>query len=385
MKRKLAALACALILLAQLVPAPARAAGGVYFTAVNETLLEVSDATMPFWSGGYLFVPASVFSNRELGVSFSYNSQKKTAAIWSVSQPGNALIFDLRNDLVWDGSRENNYSPTAILRSSGLFVAVSMVAGYFGLSYTNTKVSHGYLVRIRSSASVLTDADFIDAGASLLLSRYSQYVKSKTDTGGTGGAAGGEVAAPGETAPETGEKNITLCIRADDSSAVTALLDALDGSAYVTFYAREDFLRRNGDLLRRITASGHGVGLIADAAAGSAEEQLRAANEALWAATGGKTRLCLPENAGEDALAELEQAGWCCLRPDADRAGKGLRSAVSARALLASLKKGASIVWVSDNVTADGLEAFRSAAGKENDRLTAMTETAQAPKWGTDR
>ena len=53
MRRKLlAALFCAALMLQLAVPAGA--AGSVYFTAVNKNVLELSDTTMPFWSGGYL-------------------------------------------------------------------------------------------------------------------------------------------------------------------------------------------------------------------------------------------------------------------------------------------------------------------------------------------
>ena len=77
MRRKLlAALACAALLIQLSVPAGA--AGTVYFTAVNMNVLELSDATMPFWSDGYLYVPGSVFSgySKDLGVSYSYNAAK---------------------------------------------------------------------------------------------------------------------------------------------------------------------------------------------------------------------------------------------------------------------------------------------------------------------
>ena len=46
---------------------PAKAAGSVYFVAAEESVLPVTDATMPFWANGYLYVPASVFTN--LGIS----------------------------------------------------------------------------------------------------------------------------------------------------------------------------------------------------------------------------------------------------------------------------------------------------------------------------
>lgn len=59
MRRKLLAVLACVVLAVQLA-APAGAAKTVYFTAVNMSVLELSDATMPFWSDGYLYVPGSV-------------------------------------------------------------------------------------------------------------------------------------------------------------------------------------------------------------------------------------------------------------------------------------------------------------------------------------
>ena len=83
MKKKLLAMLACAVLVIQLA-APATAAGMVYFTAVNMSVLELSDATMPFWSNGYLYVAGSVFSSysKELGVSYSYNAAKEKVVLY---------------------------------------------------------------------------------------------------------------------------------------------------------------------------------------------------------------------------------------------------------------------------------------------------------------
>lgn len=382
MRQRLAALVCAVVMLVQLSPPSARAAESIYFMSVDETLLEVTDATMPFWSGGYLFVPASLFSARELGLSFSYNRLKKTAVIWANGQQGRALIFDLAGDLVWDGAKENNYSPPAIVRSSGVFVAVSMVAAYFGLTYTNTKVAHGYLVRIRGSNSVLSDADFIDAGASQFYSRYTKYIKAKEPSAGSSGTVSGAGTGTGtavEPEPSVGGGSAALCIRAPEKPEdLGALLDALGGENGITVYFTARQLGESGDLLRRMLAMGCAVGLTADAGLDQpVRRQLQSANAALWAAAGIKTRLCLVDNASAQTLAAAAADGYCCLQPDLDRSREGLRGASGARALLSGVnaRRGTVSVWLDGSVTAAGLSALRTAAARGSDRLTAMTET----------
>jgi len=371
MKRRAFAFLCAVLLAAQLAGVPARAASTVYFTAVNETILELSDATMPFWSGGYLFVSSNLFSNKELGLYYSYNTAKKIAVVYTNIH---ALIFNLNDDTVIDG-QSNGYYPPAILKNSNVFLPVSLVASFFGLTYTSKKVEHGYLIRVRSDSSVLSDSAFLDAGGSVLASRYSQYLKAAEGTpGGTAGSGTGQT-----TVPEVGNQQIYLCFRAgDDAQRTGQLLDTLDAAgAFATVYLTVRQIRDDGDLARRLTATGHAVGLVADAAAGAVTEQLRAANAALCQATGEKTRLCFVQNGKEADLAAASGAGYCCLVPDLDRSAYGLRSVSNANYLLSRIgaRRGAVSVWLDAQLTVSGLRSFLSSAAAAGDILRRMTET----------
>ena len=74
MKRRiwsiLLALALSLSLGAPFLAVRPLAAGSVYFTAINDSLCPLNDSTMPFWSGGNLYLPSSVFSSYDLGLSY---------------------------------------------------------------------------------------------------------------------------------------------------------------------------------------------------------------------------------------------------------------------------------------------------------------------------
>ena len=76
-KRWVMGLLCCLLLFQ--LAFPAKAAGSVYFVAAEESVLPVTDATMPFWANGYLYVPASVFTN--LGISVINNTAKKMTVL----------------------------------------------------------------------------------------------------------------------------------------------------------------------------------------------------------------------------------------------------------------------------------------------------------------
>lgn len=382
MKKKLAALLAALAVLLTCVPSAA-AAGSVYFTAVNDNVLDLTDATMPFWSGGYLYVASSVFSNREFGLSYSRNLTKRTVVFWVSSQPGRALIYNLSAGNVTDGEG-NIYFPGAITRGDIVFLPVARMAEYFGLRYANMKVANGYLVRISNSGAALSDAVFADAAAYNLAYRYSQYQKAH-ETAQTPSSGGGDTPAVpgGQTTPETPaqSRGVYLCFLSAGAASTEQLLDVLDRSgAKGTVYFTRREIERSGDLLRRMAASGHSIGLAADAGAGGVGEQLSAANGALWEAVNTKTRLCVLIGEADSAVQEAarkdaEADGYCCLQPGLDRSGYGLRSASNAQYLLSRVaaRRGSLSVWFGDGASATGLRAFLSGA-PDTDRLLGLTE-----------
>lgn len=381
-----AAAAFAVLLLAGTALPPAAAAGSVYFTAINETILPLSDSTMPFWSDGYLYVSSSTFSGGGLGIYYSHNTIKQTVVLY---MSGKALIYRLDTGIVSD-NQGNNYWPPAVTRGSHVFLPVSTAANYFGLTYTCSRVSHGYLVRIRSSNSLLSDSLFVDAAHAQLASRYSQYQQAGQSSAETPSPAVPASGTQTETAKEDEEnaenaeppgvsgKMIHLCFRADaaKTAALTEILNAKNAAA--TIYFTELQIRKNGDLVRQVITDGQSVGLIADASAqaGSVEAQLHAANSALFRAAAEKTRLCMVDGGSAAAAAAAQRAGYCCLNAEIDRSSTGLRDSRGAKNLLRRIaaRSGAVTVWLSDSVSGAGLNDFLSAAGKNGDKLTGLTE-----------
>lgn len=129
-KEKWAALVLALALLVQPLLLPAQAAPTVYFTAVNDYVLELSDDTMPFWSGGYLYLPSTIFTGsvgRQLGISYSRYVNRQTVILYSSDT--HALIFDLANNTTKD-NQGNAYAQTAILRGGVVFVPEPVITSF---------------------------------------------------------------------------------------------------------------------------------------------------------------------------------------------------------------------------------------------------------------
>ena len=373
MRRKLAALLLCLLLVFQMSAVPSEAAGTVYFTAVNKNVLSLSDATMPFWSGGYLYVPSTIFTGvgRDLGVSYDPNIAKQTVLLYVDDTIYSSLVFDLNKDYAID-NEGNMYFQKPIQRGGVIFLPISLIARCFGLLYSTVEVDRGYLVWVRNPDMDMEERYFADAARSRMDYEYSQYLRNQ------GTAAEETVPEQSEPSVVTGQR-IYLSMEAAESAAVSSLLDTLDRyDAQAAFYCMAGFLEEAGDLLRRMSAAGQAIGLIADAADDRpVTEQLEAGNRLLSQAASVKTRLAWIRNATAEAVAEAEAAGFCCLTPDLDRSAYPLSSTGAADTLFQRVtsRSGAVTVWLGDGANAAGLGSFLSAAEAADDRCLAMTET----------
>ncbi len=380
MRRRTAVLVLCLALLCQLSPLSVRAVDSVFFTAVGENVLPLSDETMPFWSGGYLYIPSSMFTGsvREtLGISYIPPSNARGQAI--LYSGGRSLRFEPGRSYAEDPDG-NTYYPGAIQRGSIVFVPAYMVAEYFGLLYSVLPVSsnsfRGSMVWLRQPGSIFTDATFADAAYSSMAARYSEYLRSKEPDGEEPEAPSEE---PDVSDGSFGGQNIFLCIEASDPARTAQLLDALDrAGSQAAFYCTPAFLSEQGGLLRRMKAMGHAVGILADAAdpEQSVEEQLEAGNAALDLATCTRTRLARIAGGTAAQLQAALAAGYQCLEPEMDRSAYGLSSASAAETLLQRVdaRRGSVSVWLGADVDAAALRAFLAAASDAGDRCLALTE-----------
>lgn len=363
-KRRWAALALCCLLLCQLAVPPVRAVGDVYFVAAEESVLPLSDTTMPFWASGYLYVSTSVFTS--FGISVINNTAKRMTVL---EKDRRALLFDWEKGSAQDSSG-NVLTPGVIQTGGRVFVPASTVAGFFGLSYSVTEVPNGYLVWLRSPDFGMSAKDFANAATYNMEERYSAYLKgSQTDPSPSTPSA--------STVPTEGTR-IHLCVEADLRTG--SLLDALDrAGGWATFYCSPDFLEENGSLLRRMTASGHTIGILADGAdtEEAVEAQLLRGSEALYRATLGKTRLVYLRDGEESVSRTLEDAGWRCLTPTLDRTDYQPESASNASSLLrrVTARRGDVSVWLGTTASGAGVKEFVTSAQRAGHYCRALTET----------
>lgn len=374
-KTKLAAVFLALLMLVQTVPpTQAQAAKSVYYTAINDNIMPLTDATMPFWSGGFLYIAGSVFTGylrESIGVSYTYNSSKQVAALYAVGKSNKSLVFDLASGQTQDRLGTVYANRPAIKRGGEVFVPAALVAEYFELKYSVVGVEGGHLVRLRTPGdSPLTDELFADAASYTMQERYDDYMKNQAQAQLPDTPEGGEVFEG---------KRIYLNFRAAEPARVTGLLDVLDRQhSQGAFFCTEEFLRAEGSLLRRMAATGQSVGICVD---GSLEmpllDQVVQGNDALYRATCSMTRLVWAENVEQQGLESLALAGYVCLQPGLNSENQGLQTSASASALLQKIssRRGDISVWLGGNVNAVGLNAFLTAAYQAEDACIALVET----------
>lgn len=380
MKRRAAALLWCVLLVFQLALPPARAAERVYFTAAGSYVLPLSDNTMPFWSGGYVYIASSIFTGtvREtLGISQVFNSDQGRLVLYS---GGRSLTYTLSANCALDNDGAAYY-PGAIRRGGTVFVPANTVARYFDLLYSVIEVEHGSMVWFRQQGYGMSDKLFADAAQYSMNSVYADYIRAKEarpEDGSPSGALRPASPAGAQGAAGLEGKRIALCFQGGTNTA--ALADALESyGAGAAFFFTPEEMERQGGTLRRLIARGQGIGILADAADPSRTvvQQLEAGNAALFRATCGKTRLAYLQNGGAQALQAAEGAGYLCLRPDLNRNGQSLQNAAGAQELVRRLAawRGDAAVWLGDSAAGAGLRAFLSAAKEAGGVCAAYRET----------
>lgn len=270
-KALLAAALCALALLGLLIPASGSTTG-VYLMAVNDrVLVEVTTENMPRQVGGVLYVPYTMLSSRDtginnLGVSALYSNTKRTVLVTDGGRRG--VEFDTQANTAQDLSG-NPVSARAMVRNSMVFLPIDWLCRYFDntISYTLTRTRHGTLVRITSSAVILGDREFIDAGDSLLADSLNYYL---TTGGGAPSAPPAETESPTPSPSPTPEPSaapiwaeLYLACRGGSEGEECARLLEDRGLRGLFLFAPDELGERDG-LIRRLAGTGHTIGLVLD-------------------------------------------------------------------------------------------------------------------------
>ena len=289
----------------------------IFFTAVNNTLLDLSAETMPVNYNSMIYVPSSVFNSRALD---TYSFYSRGTQIVLISDSVHTLYFDMSAGNSYDGE-DNVYRYAAIYYNDTAYVPAYFVADFFGLGYSYIRREGRHVVRL-SSGSVLSDDAFFNAAVSLMDTRLNQYLStqetpappSPTPTRPPAPSPSPRPTpspppagpTPPPSAPDRSGVAVSLCFLGlnEDSAAI---LDALEeAEAPACFFATAEELRLRPDLARRILGSGYGLGVLLQASpAEEYGEFCRALREAAMVVS----FLAAGEGLSPEALAEAETLG----------------------------------------------------------------------------
>lgn len=299
-------------------PMPASAAT-LYFTAINNTVAPLTSDTMPFWSGGTLYVPYSVFDASlngvgvGLGLYTSYNRDNRTVTLFNLRQ---MLIFDLNSGTCRDDVTGTTYISKAIMRGGRPYLSLNMVCSHFDLEYSYNQlpdIPQGFLVRIKSSGTVMSDADFIDAAKNVISNRLREYTQSLNPAEST--APGTDPVPPSVPSNPSGpvvvgkdDSAAYLAFRCETGTGLTDILDTLYENKRCAVFFLTPQLLEEGDLVRRILGDGHSVGILAEG--GETLHLLEQGSLALERAACIRTTLAYSAGPRD----ELEASGWVCWR-----------------------------------------------------------------------
>lgn len=239
----------------------------VYFTAVNNTLLELSAETMPVTHNSMIYVPCSVFNSRSLNTWAYYSREGQTVL---VSDGERELYFDMSAGNSHDRD-DNIYRYAALYLNETAYVPAYFVADYFGMGYSYLRRDKWHIVRI-TTGDVLSDEDFLSAASALLETRLNQYLGTQegqsqppVPTSSPVPTVPATVTPTPTATPEPGvdrsDVSVRLCfLGLGEQSA--AILEALEGKP-ACFFATAAQLYARPDLARRILGSGSALGFLA--------------------------------------------------------------------------------------------------------------------------
>ena len=167
--RKLLCVLLALALLLALAPM-AGAEGDLFFVAVNDTI-PVTLTSLPYTSGGVVYVPYTAFDARPGGVVSAYNATAQTFVLFTKDS---RLVFDLATGETSD-ENQNTSTQTALFRNGLLYIPLIFCASHFGLKVSMLESQDGYpVLRFTTGSEVYDDSLFIEKAENLIAYRVAQ-------------------------------------------------------------------------------------------------------------------------------------------------------------------------------------------------------------------
>jgi len=244
----------------------------IFFTAINNTLLELTAETMPVKYNSMIYVPCSVFNSTELGTYALYSRENQKAL---VSDGERFLYFDMSAGNSYD-SDGNSYYYVAIYQNGTAYIPAYFAATHFGLTYSYIRKNGQHMVRL-VKGTVLSDDTFFDAASNLMEKSLILYYRSQSSPTPLPSAlptavptavppvtpAPTRVPSVSPTPAEVNHSDITVYLHIlgvnENSSGILDTLIARGVPA--CFYATAQEVTENSDFIRRLLGCGYRLGV----------------------------------------------------------------------------------------------------------------------------
>ena len=311
-KQFLAAFLTLVLSLTVLCSVPVGAAR-VTFTAIDESVLKLTNENMPIWSAGVLYAPYTTFDEGSNGIAnweIQTSYSKSTGRI-TVFDTSRFLSFDLNTGVCWDELSGVAYSGGAIVRGGRPYLPVGIVCAHFGMSYSYREIEQGDLLRIKTDEAVISDSRFPDAASNVLNLRLREY--KGVSTPDPIPTPTPDPQPPSPSTPPENEQDVDtyLAFRCDSGESLESILVVLGGMGEKgMFFLTADVVRTRGDLVMQLLGSGHSVGVLAQAE--SVEETERLLEQGSRALAQQAFYRPTAAFVSADFREELERDGWVC-------------------------------------------------------------------------
>lgn len=271
MKKRIGALMLFLVLIMMLIPV-AQGSGTVCFVGVNDSVpMYLPGSEAPYYKGGTLYVPYTVFNASPGGIAVSYNVDKGSLVLFTRAK---RLVYDLNAGTVMDET-EKGGRVEVVYRNGVLFIPAQRAVSHFGLAATMlTSASGSPVLRFTDGSQKLDDSTFIRKAETLIAIILDQQSPDRSPDGQK------EDSDRQEEEPVAVPTAVYLAFAGDAVSAQT-LQTLSTMKVYAAFFLTQQQIEADPSLVREIYAQGHQVGLTVLSEETDPEQALKNANDAL--------------------------------------------------------------------------------------------------------
>ena len=278
MKRIIASALITVCVAIVFVPVFSRANITPYFMAVNDTLLPFRTDTMPYISGGDIFVPDKVFEGLEV---FAIGSDE-SEFVRLYRGFSKYVDFYTATGVTEDQDGNNLSWPPARRIGRRFYVPLRQVCSYFDLTYEIIEIPRTviegeqmWVVRIISS-TVINGPTFVGLNKNAIRKAYNDYYTTPSPSSPSPQPTNSSVPSPTSPTPVDQEEETTpdiiiggsillsfFDVSTQSAGGVLDLLDIQTSYSYHScFFVSADDISRNPAIIRRIAGSGHMIGIM---------------------------------------------------------------------------------------------------------------------------